>query len=83
MQNDKWATLVLLINYEIALELTPQLPQDERLLKMWLAEPVVLVIVPAGVFVPNKNGHPVLTKPIQNVLKMLMHKAWCVYVDLM
>ena len=58
----------------IALELTSELPSDERLLDMWLAEPVRTLIIPAHVFVSNAKGHPVLTKPHQNFVKKLIHK---------
>ncbi|KAI8876437.1 PRMT5-domain-containing protein [Backusella circina FSU 941] len=78
MSWQRWNEFRTLIDYNpmvcIALELTPQLPHDELWLKMWLAEPILLVIVPAEIFVTNKKGYPVLTKPIQHFLKMLLHK---------
>jgi protein arginine N-methyltransferase 5 len=59
----------------VALELTFELPSDEKLLDMWLAEPVKAVIVPAEIFVENSKGYPVLTKPHQRFIKKLMDKV--------
>jgi protein arginine N-methyltransferase 5 len=58
----------------VALELTSDLPTDEKLLEMWLAEPVKAVIVPAEIFVENSKGYPVLTKLHQRFIKKLMDK---------
>lgn len=58
----------------VVLELTSDLPTDEKLLNMWLAEPVKAVIVPAEIFVLNSKGYPVLTKPHQKFIKKLMDK---------
>mmetsp|Transcript_17725 Transcript_17725/g.46750 ORF Transcript_17725/g.46750 Transcript_17725/m.46750 type:complete len:618 (+) Transcript_17725:130-1983(+) len=47
---------------QVALELTADLPSTDREMERWLAEPVRAVIVPADVFLTNKQGFPVLSK---------------------
>lgn len=58
----------------VALQLTGDFPSDEKLLDMWLAEPIKAVIVPAEIFVENSKGYPVLPKPYQRFIKKLMDK---------
>ncbi|KAI9487100.1 MAG: PRMT5 arginine-N-methyltransferase-domain-containing protein [Benjaminiella poitrasii] len=58
----------------VALELTLELPDDEQLLDMWLAEPVKTLIVPAEIFVENAKGYPVLPKSHQLFIQKLMEK---------
>ncbi|KAL9556073.1 hypothetical protein MBANPS3_002069 [Mucor bainieri] len=58
----------------VALEITSELPSDKQLLDMWLAEPIKAVIVPAEIFVENAKGYPVLPKPHQKFIQMLMDK---------
>ncbi|KAI7891369.1 PRMT5 arginine-N-methyltransferase-domain-containing protein [Mucor mucedo] len=74
----QWNRLRTLTEYNtkigVVLELTSELPIDEKLLNMWLAEPVKAVIVPAEIFVENSKGYPVLTKPHQKFIKKLMDK---------
>ncbi|GAA5801491.1 PRMT5 arginine-N-methyltransferase-domain-containing protein [Helicostylum pulchrum] len=74
----QWNRLRTLAEYNtkihVALELTSELPSDEQLLDMWLAEPIKAVIVPAEIFVENSKGYPVLTKPHQRFIKKLMDK---------
>lgn len=47
---------------QAVLELTADLPSTERELERWFAEPVRAVIVPADIFLTNKQGFPVLSK---------------------
>eukprot|EP00929_Paragymnodinium_shiwhaense_P008126 TRINITY_DN112068_c0_g1_i1.p1 TRINITY_DN112068_c0_g1~~TRINITY_DN112068_c0_g1_i1.p1 ORF type:complete len:609 (-),score=92.99 TRINITY_DN112068_c0_g1_i1:219-2045(-) len=47
---------------QVALELTEDLPTTDRELDRWFAEPVRAVVVPADIFLTNKQGHPVLSK---------------------
>lgn len=74
----QWNRLRTLSEYNtkihVALELTSELPTDEKLLDMWLAEPIKAVIVPAEIFVENSKGYPVLSKPHQKFIKKLMDK---------
>ncbi|KAF7731918.1 hypothetical protein EC973_007749 [Apophysomyces ossiformis] len=58
----------------VALELTADLPSDDKLLDMWLSEPIKAVIIPAETFVSNAKGFPVLSKRHQAFVKTLMHK---------
>jgi len=53
---------------QVALELTADLPSTDRELERWFAEPVRAVIVPADVFLTNKQGFPVLSKRHKNLL---------------
>lgn len=56
----------------VALEITSELPNDDQLLELWLAEPIKAVIVPAEIFVSNAKGYPVLSKPHQRFIQKLM-----------
>jgi len=47
---------------QVALELTADLPSTERELERWYAEPVRAVIIPADIFLTNKQGFPVLSR---------------------
>ncbi|ORX44093.1 Skb1 methyltransferase [Hesseltinella vesiculosa] len=57
----------------VALELTKDLPDDDEL-DRWLAEPVKALIVPHDVFVANPKQYPVLPKPHQDFVKIVMDK---------
>lgn len=54
----------------VVLELSTNLP-DEEVLDRWLAEPIKCVMVSTNLFLTNKRGYPVLSKPHQNFLKKL------------
>eukprot|EP00928_Gymnodinium_smaydae_P080361 TRINITY_DN64074_c0_g1_i1.p1 TRINITY_DN64074_c0_g1~~TRINITY_DN64074_c0_g1_i1.p1 ORF type:complete len:626 (-),score=116.20 TRINITY_DN64074_c0_g1_i1:283-2160(-) len=54
---------------QVALELTPDLPSTDRELERWFAEPVRAVIVPADIFLTNKQSFPVLSKRHKEFLK--------------
>jgi len=47
---------------QVVLELTADLPSTDRELERWFAEPVRAIIVPADIFLTNKQGFPVLSK---------------------
>lgn len=64
----------------VVLELSTNLP-DEEVLDRWLAEPIKCVMVSTNLFLTNKRGYPVLSKPHQNFLKKLfkVHKLFFIY----
>lgn len=47
---------------QVALELSADLPATDQELERWFAEPVRAVVVPADIFLTNKQGFPVLSK---------------------
>jgi len=53
---------------QVALELTADLPSTDRELERWFAEPVRVVVVPADIFLTNKQGFPVLSKRHKTLL---------------
>jgi len=61
-----WNSFRLLCDHssrlQVALELTADLPSSDRELERWFAEPVRAVIIPADIFLTNKQGFPVLSK---------------------
>jgi len=61
-----WNNLRMLCDHnarlQVAIELTADLPSTDRELERWFAEPVRAVIVPADIFITNKQGFPVLSK---------------------
>jgi len=63
---DVWNSFRLLCDcnsrLQVALEITADLPSTDRELDRWFAEPVRAVIVPADIFLTNKQGCPVLSK---------------------
>lgn len=63
----------------VVLELSTNLP-DEEVLDRWLAEPIKCVMVSTNLFLTNKRGYPVLSKPHQNFLKKLfkVHKLFII-----
>ncbi|XP_077538137.1 protein arginine N-methyltransferase 5-like [Haemaphysalis longicornis] len=52
----------------LVLRLTEQLPSERRLAR-WLGEPVKCIVVSTALFVNNKKGFPVLTRPHQLVVQ--------------
>jgi len=63
---DTWNTFRMLCDQnprlQVALQLTEDLPDTDRELERWFAEPVRAVMIPADVFLTNKQGFPVLSK---------------------
>ncbi|XP_056010372.1 protein arginine N-methyltransferase 5-like isoform X2 [Ostrea edulis] len=54
----------------VVLELSANLPSEDVLTR-WLAEPIKCAVVSTSLFLTNKRGYPVLSKPHQNFLKKL------------
>ncbi|XP_062607204.1 protein arginine N-methyltransferase 5-like [Saccostrea cucullata] len=54
----------------VVLEVSANLPSEE-VLERWLAEPIKCAVVSTSLFLTNKRGYPVLSKPHQNFLKKL------------
>ncbi|WVR05771.1 hypothetical protein IAU60_002796 [Kwoniella sp. DSM 27419] len=53
----------------VALDLSNPLPPSVGALARWTAEPVKLISLPAGSFIPNAKGYPVLSKACQAFLR--------------
>jgi len=61
---------------QVALELTADLPSTDRELERWFAEPVRAVVVPADIFLTNKQGFPVLSKRHKSfLLQFFRHRV--------
>nr|CAG4640678.1 EOG090X028A [Eulimnadia texana] len=74
-----WNSLRTIADFEkklgLALELSADLP-DEEILNRWLGEPVRCLVIPTHLFLTNKKGFPVLSKPHQiAVRRFLRQKA--------
>lgn len=74
-----WNTFRSTANFEkrlcLALELTADLP-DSTAIDRWLGEPVRCLLLPTHLFMTNKKGFPVLSKPHQMVVRQfLRHKT--------
>lgn len=50
----------------VALELTPDLPDNPKELARWEGEPVQALILPTDIFLTNKKGFPCLSKAHQD-----------------
>jgi len=57
----------------VALEMTADLP-DEAAINRWLGEPVRCLILPTHLFMANKKGFPVLSKPHQNIVRQFLRQ---------
>lgn len=72
-----WNHFRCLANFEkklsLALELTADLP-DSDAIDRWLGEPVKCLVVPTHLFMSNKKGFPVLSKPHQVVVRQFMRQ---------
>jgi len=53
----------------VALEVGPDLPEDEEEVARWEAEPVKVLLLHTSAFITNKKGFPVLSKRHQSVVK--------------
>jgi len=75
----KWTKFISSIRnvnrIKLALEIGPELPSDEEL-DRWLGEPVAALIIQSKIFMTNKKGYPVLSKPHQEFIKK-MFKPGC------
>lgn len=52
----------------ISLVVTPDLPADDETIR-WFAEPVRSLTIPTSIFMTNKSGFPVLSRPHQLFVK--------------
>ena len=52
----------------VSLVMTPDLPSDEEIAR-WFSEPVRSLTIPTSIFMTNKSGFPVLSRPHQNFVK--------------
>ncbi|WVF70794.1 hypothetical protein IAT40_005588 [Kwoniella sp. CBS 6097] len=70
---EMWDCIRSLCNYHprlsVTLDLSNPLPPSVGALARWTAEPVKYIWVPAGSFIPNAKGYPVLSKACQAFLK--------------
>ncbi|WWC66577.1 uncharacterized protein I206_100480 [Kwoniella pini CBS 10737] len=70
---EMWDCIRTLCNYHprlsVTLDLTNPLPPSVGALARWTAEPVKYIWVPAGSFIPNAKGYPVLSKACQAFLR--------------
>ncbi|CAI6357455.1 unnamed protein product [Macrosiphum euphorbiae] len=72
----KWTKFISSIRnvnrIKLALEIGPELPSDEEL-DRWLGEPVAALIIQSKIFMTNKKGYPVLSKPHQEFIKKMFN----------
>ena len=54
----------------VCLDITEELP-SEFALQRWLAEPIKAATISTSVFLTNKKGYPVLSRPHQDLVKRL------------
>ena len=59
----------------VALELAPDLPDDDAELERWCAEPCRAVVLPTSLFLTNDAGAPVLSRRHQSLLRMLVRRV--------
>lgn len=52
----------------VALRITADLP-DDGIIDTWFAEPVRLLVIPADIFLTNRNSYPVLSRRHQIVIR--------------
>ena len=52
----------------VALRITADLP-DDSVIDTWFAEPVRLLLIPADIFLTNRNSFPVLSRRHQSVVR--------------
>jgi len=64
----------------LALELSVDLP-DEQELNRWLGEPIKAVIAPTSIFLTNKMGFPVLSRPHQVFVNKLFDLDTCIFIS--
>lgn len=64
----------------LALELSVDLP-DQQELDRWLGEPIKAVIAPTSIFLTNKAGFPVLSRPHQIFINKLFDLDACIFIS--
>lgn len=62
--------------FQLALELTPDLPSPDVILR-WLGETVELLIIPTSLFIKNRNNYPVLPYAHKNAVLKFLAKTNC------
>lgn len=79
-----WSTFSAACDYHksvyLALELSVDLP-DQRELDRWLGEPIKAVIAPTSIFLTNKSGYPVLSRPHQVFINKLFDLDACIFIS--
>ncbi|KAL8574524.1 hypothetical protein ACOMHN_005901 [Nucella lapillus] len=55
---------------DLVLEVTADIPSEE-IIERWLAEPLKAIVVSTKLFLTNKKGYPVLSKPHQTLMRRL------------
>lgn len=64
----------------LALELHADLP-DQQQLDRWLGEPIRAVIAHTSIFLTNKTGFPVLSRPHQKFINRLLDLDVCMFIS--
>lgn len=62
--------------YQLALELTTDLPAPDVLLR-WLGETIGLLIIPTSLFIQNRNNYPVLPHAHKNAVLKFLARTNC------
>lgn len=79
-----WSTFSAACDYHksiyLALELSVDLP-DEQELNRWLGEPIKAAIVHTSIFLTNKAGFPVLSRPHQIFINKLFDLDACIFIS--
>ena len=72
-----WNNFRCTANFEkklsLALELTADLPDADEI-DRWLGEPIKCLVIPTHLFMANKKGFPVLSKPHQLVIRQFLRQ---------
>nr|CAG4646084.1 EOG090X028A [Macrothrix elegans] len=72
-----WNNFRCTANFEkklsLALELTADLP-DLETVERWVGEPIKCLVIPTHLFMTNKKGFPVLSKPHQTVIRQFLRQ---------
>ncbi|KAL4100628.1 hypothetical protein QTP88_020664 [Uroleucon formosanum] len=72
----KWTKFISSIRnvnrIKLALEIGSEVPSDGEL-DRWLGEPVAALIIQSKIFMTNKKGYPVLSKPHQEFIKKMFN----------
>jgi protein arginine N-methyltransferase 5 len=57
------------------LDVTADIPSEEAILR-WVAEPIKAITISTRLFLTNKKGYPVLSKPHQTLIRRLFKVTW-------
>lgn len=79
-----WSTFSAACDYHrsvyLALELHADLPEQQQL-DRWLGEPIRAVIADTSIFLTNKMGFPVLSRPHQAFINKLLDLDVCMFIS--